>query len=86
MKSRHINALVRRHTDIERQIEAAQKMPRPDALLISRLERIRLQQRDQMREAITRKRIPANGDLRSRFPKASARLAQAYQPQPNGGA
>jgi hypothetical protein len=86
MQSRHINALVRRHSGIERQIEDAQKSPFPDALLISRLEKIRLQFRDQMKEAITQKRIPTNGDLRSRFPKASARLAQAYQPQPNGGA
>jgi hypothetical protein len=86
MNSRYINALVRRHTGIERQIEDAQKSPCPDALLISRLEKIRLQCRDQMKEAITQKRIPTNGDQRSRFSKASARLTQAYQPQPNGGA
>ena len=86
MKSRHIYALVRRRTGIERQIEDALKSPCPDTLLISRLEKIRLQCRDQMKEAITQKRIPTNGDQRSRFSKASARLTQAYQPQPNGGA
>ena len=86
MNSRYINALVRRHTGIERQIEDAQKSPCPDALLISRLEKIRLQCRDQMKEAITRKRIPINGDQRAPFPKASARLAQAFRPQSNGGA
>jgi hypothetical protein len=86
MNSRYINALVRRHTGIERQIEDAQKSPCPDALLISRLEKIRLQCRDQMKEAITRKRLTINRDQRSRFPNASARLAQAFQHQPNGGA
>jgi hypothetical protein len=86
MKSRHNNALVRRQTDIERQIKDTQKSRGPAALLISQLERIRLACRDQMKEAITRKRIPTKVDLRSCFPKASARLAQAYQPQSNRGA
>jgi hypothetical protein len=86
MNSRYIAALTRRHANIERQIADAQKSPCPDALLIMRLRKIRLQYRDQMKEAITRKRLAVNTDHKSRFPRASARLAQAFQPQSNGGA
>ena len=86
MNSQYIDALVRRHAGIARQIEDAQRSPCPDALLIMRLKKIRLQLRDQMKEAITWRRNARNRDQRSRFPNASARLAQAFQPQPYGGA
>jgi hypothetical protein len=86
MNSRHIHALTQRHAGVALQIEDAQKAPNPDALLVMRLKKIRLQLRDQMKEAITRKRNPSDTDQRSRFPNASARLAQAFQPQSNGGA
>ncbi len=83
MNSRYIHELVPRHAGIARQIADAQNSPCPDALLIMRLKKIRLQYRDQMKEAITRKRLAVNKGQRSRFPTASARLAQAFQPQPN---
>jgi hypothetical protein len=86
MKSRHIYALVRRQTGIERQIEDALKSPCPDTLLISRLEKIRLQCREQMKEAITRKRVPINGDHELPSPRRQPDWRRHFDPNRTGGA
>ncbi|HPF22783.1 MAG TPA: DUF465 domain-containing protein [Hyphomonas sp.] len=83
MNSRYIDALVRRHASIQKMIEDAQSAPSPDALLIMRLNKVRLAYRERMKKAITEKRIEITRDQRSRFPKASARLAREFTPQPN---
>jgi hypothetical protein len=86
MNSRYIDVLRRRHAGIERQIEDEQKSPCPDALRIMRLRKIRQQYRDQMKAAISQKRIAINRNQQPRFPNASARLAQVVNTYSNGGA
>lgn len=85
MNLNYIRALSRRHAGIERQIEAAQKAPLPDTILITSLKKIRLTYRERMKEAITQRRVSLAKAKDARFPKASARLAQMPVSQPERG-
>lgn len=77
MTTNYIRALALRHAAIERRIEAEMKAPLPDTLKLMRLKKLRLACRDNIREAISRKR-----KKRARRYDAPARLMQRAPSSP----
>jgi hypothetical protein len=84
MNSNYINALARKHAQIDREIEEAQKSHVPDTLVIMQLKKIRLAYRDRLKAAIAEKRQALANGGRHLPPAVTAKLAPAFQPQQSG--
>ncbi len=79
MTSNYIQALAKRHAEIERRIEEAQKAPAPDTLYITSLKKVRLAYRDRIREAIRGTWTRSDAARRRSGPPATEAVASRSQ-------